>query len=165
MGDTSDELSHIDRDGRAHMVDVGQKATTDREAVAVGFIRMSKATLERALSRETKKGDAMGIAELAGIMGAKKTSDLIPLCHPLPLSHVKVEVTDNQTPTALKVTVRVKTNGKTGVEMEALTAVMTTCLTLYDMLKAIDKSMIITDVALERKTGGASGDFHRKTTA
>lgn len=162
MGGTSNELSHIDQDGRAHMVDIGQKKITEREAVAVGFIQMSKTTLERALTRETKKGDAIGIAELAGIMGAKKTSDLIPLCHPLPLSHVKVEVTDSKTSTGLKVTARVKTSGKTGVEMEALTAVTTSCLTLYDMLKAIDKSMVITDVALERKTGGASVDFHRK---
>lgn len=157
-------LTHIDAQGRAQMVDISQKNSTEREAIATGRIQMSEATLARALSRDTKKGDPIGISELAGIMAAKRTADLIPLCHPLPLTSVKVSVTENMSLPGLNVSAIVKTSGKTGVEMEALTAVTVTCLTLYDMLKAIDKSMTISDVTLQKKTGGKSGDYNRNET-
>lgn len=155
------ELTHIGPDGRARMVDVGDKAVTDRVAVASGRVRMAPETLSLALRRDTKKGDPIAIAELAGIMAAKKTSDLIPLCHPLPLSSVKVEIEAADGENALNVTARVKTSGKTGVEMEALTAVSAACLTLYDMLKAVDKAMVIEAIELTEKTGGKSGDYRK----
>jgi cyclic pyranopterin phosphate synthase len=150
-------LTHIGEDGRARMVDVSDKAATAREAVAQGFVRMSPATLALALSGEGKKGDVRAVAEIAGVMAAKKTSDLIPMCHPLALSkvEVKVEPADG----GLSVTARVKTTGPTGVEMEALTAVSVACLTLYDMLKAAEKGMVIEAVRLISKTGGKSGDW------
>ena len=159
----SGELTHIGPDGRARRVDVSAKATTAREAVAQGTVRMAPETLKLALSRDTKKGDPLGVAELAGIMGAKKTADLIPLCHPLPLTGVKVEIAPHETETALTVTARVKTAGQTGVEMEALTAVSTACLTLYDMLKAVDKAMVIGGIELIEKTGGKSGDYRKNS--
>lgn len=148
-------LTHIGDDGRARMVDVSDKAATAREAVAEGFLRMSPATLALAVSGEGKKGDVRAVAEIAGVMAAKKTSDLIPMCHPLALSkvEVKVEPADG----GLAVTARVKTTGPTGVEMEALTAVSVACLTLYDMLKAAEKGMVIEAVRLVSKTGGKSG--------
>jgi cyclic pyranopterin phosphate synthase len=151
------KLTHIGEDGRARMVDVSDKAATAREAVAEGFVRMSPATLALALSGEGKKGDVRAVAEVAGVMAAKKTSDLIPMCHPLALSkvEVKVEPADG----GLSVTARVKTTGPTGVEMEALTAVSVVCLTLYDMLKAAEKGMVIEAVRLISKTGGKSGDW------
>lgn len=155
------ELTHIGPDGRARMVDVGAKAVTERVAVACGRVQMSADTLRLAVSRDTKKGDPIAIAELAGIMAAKRTSDLIPLCHPLPLSSVKVEIEPVSGQTALRVIARVKTSGKTGVEMEALTAVSAACLTLYDMLKAVDKAMVIEAVELLEKTGGKSGDYRK----
>jgi cyclic pyranopterin phosphate synthase len=153
-------LSHIDATGRARMVDVSHKPDTAREAVAEGIIRMAPATLALALAGTGRKGEVMAVAELAGVMGAKRTSDLIPLCHPLALSKIGVEVTE-AAGIGLKVTARVRTTGPTGVEMEALTAVSIACLTLYDMLKAADKSMTIMGICLIRKTGGASGDFQR----
>jgi cyclic pyranopterin phosphate synthase len=151
------KLTHLDADGRARMVDVSDKAATVREAVAQGFVRMSAPTLALALSGEGKKGDVRAVAEIAGVMAAKQTSALIPMCHPLALSkaEVKVEPADG----GLAVTARVKTTGPTGVEMEALTAVSVACLTLYDMLKAAEKGMVIEAVRLVSKTGGKSGDW------
>jgi cyclic pyranopterin phosphate synthase len=151
------KLTHIGEDGRARMVDVSDKAATAREAVAQGFVRMSDATLALAVSGEGKKGDVRAVAEIAGVMAAKQTSALIPMCHPLALSkvEVKVEPADG----GLLVTARVKTTGPTGVEMEALTAVSVACLTLYDMLKAAEKGMVIEAVRLVSKTGGKSGDW------
>lgn len=150
-------LTHIDETGRARMVDVSDKAATIREAVAEGFVRMSPETLKLALSGEGKKGDVRAVAEIAGVMAAKKTSDLIPMCHPLALSKVEVRVEPAEG--GLAVSARVKTTGPTGVEMEALTAVSVACLTLYDMLKAAEKGMVIEAVRLTRKTGGKSGDW------
>ncbi len=153
------KLTHIDETGRANMVDVSAKAVTTREAVAEGFVRMSAETLALALSGDAKKGDVRATAEIAGIMAAKKTSDLIPLCHPLTLS--KVEVRVEPADGGLAVTARVRTAGQTGVEMEALTAVSVACLTVYDMLKAADKAMTIEAVRLMKKSGGKSGDWVR----
>jgi len=152
-------LTHIDAEGRARMVDVSGKPDTAREAVAAGRVRMSPATRDLALSGGAKKGDVIAAAELAGIMAAKRTSELIPLCHPLSLSkaEVRVEAADD----GLEVTARVATTGPTGVEMEALTAVSVACLTLYDMLKAVERGMTIDAVRLLEKTGGASGAWRR----
>jgi cyclic pyranopterin phosphate synthase len=150
-------LTHIDAAGRARMVDVSDKAVTTREAAAEGFVRMSPATLALATSGLGKKGDVRAVAEIAGVMAAKKTSDLIPLCHPLALS--KVEVSVEPAAGGMAVTARVRTSGRTGVEMEALTAVSVACLTLYDMLKAAEKGMVIEAVRLTEKSGGASGDW------
>ena len=155
------DLTHIGPDGRARMVDVGDKPVTERVAVAHGRIYMAETTLTLATSRETRKGDPIAIAELAGIMAAKKTADLIPLCHPLPLSSVEVKITPSETEAALIVTAQVRTSGRTGVEMEALTAVSAACLTLYDMLKAVDRSMVITGIELLEKRGGKSGDYEK----
>jgi cyclic pyranopterin phosphate synthase len=151
------KLTHLDETGRARMVDVSGKPDTAREAVATGFVRMAPKTLDLALSGQGKKGDVRAVAEIAGVMAAKRTSDLIPLCHPLSLSkvEVRVEVADG----GLAVTARVKTTGATGVEMEALTAVSVACLTLYDMLKAAEKGMVIEAVRLLEKSGGKSGDW------
>ena len=154
------KLTHFDAEGRARMVDVSDKAVTAREAVAEGFVAMHPETLALALSGTAKKGDVRAVAELAGVMAAKQTSSLIPLCHPLPLSKVEVSVSEGDG--GLAVTARVKTTGQTGVEMEALTAVSVACLTIYDMLKAADKGMVIGPVQLVSKTGGASGDFMRE---
>lgn len=153
------KLTHIDETGRANMVDVSDKAVTSREALAEGFVRMDAATLALALSGDAKKGDVRATAEIAGIMAAKKTSDLIPLCHPLALSKVEVRVEPGEG--GLAVSARVRTTGQTGVEMEALTAVSVACLTVYDMLKAADKAMTIENVRLLTKTGGKSGDWVR----
>jgi cyclic pyranopterin phosphate synthase len=153
------KLTHIDETGRANMVDVSDKAVTAREALAEGFVRMDAATLALALSGDAKKGDVRATAEIAGIMAAKKTADLIPLCHPLALSKVEVRVEPGEG--GLSVTARVRTTGQTGVEMEALTAVSVACLTVYDMLKAADKAMTIENVRLLTKTGGKSGDWVR----
>ena len=155
------DLTHIGPDGRARMVDVSDKAETTRVAFAHGFIRMSDDAFRTAVGRDTKKGDPIAIAELAGIMAAKKTSDLIPLCHPLPLSGVKVEIVAHDSEPEFEVRARVKTTGKTGVEMEALTAVSGACLTMYDMLKAVDKSMQIYGIELLEKSGGKSGDYRK----
>ena len=150
-------LTHIDEAGRARMVDVSEKASSAREAVASGFLRMTPETLELARSGGDRKGDVISVAEIAGVMAAKRTSDLVPMCHPLALS--KVEVTVTPETEGLRVTARVKTTGPTGVEMEALTAVSVACLTLYDMLKAAEKGMVIEDVRLLSKSGGASGTW------
>ncbi len=152
-------LTHIDETGRANMVDVSAKAVTTREALAEGFVRMSAETLALALSGDAKKGDVRSTAEIAGIMAAKRTSELIPLCHPLALSKVEVRVEPGEG--GLSVTARVRTSGQTGVEMEALTAVSVACLTVYDMLKAADKAMTIEAVRLMEKSGGKSGDWKR----
>ena len=152
-------LTHIDDQGRARMVDVSDKAATAREALAEGFVRMAPETLALAVSGTAKKGDVRAVAEIAGVMAGKKTSDLIPLCHPLALS--KIEVTVSAGDGGLAVTARAKTFGQTGVEMEALTAVSVACLTIYDMLKAADRGMTIEGVRLVEKSGGASGDFRR----
>ncbi len=151
------DLTHLNADGGAHMVDVSAKADTAREAVAEGRIRLSAEALEAVRAGNMKKGDVLGTARIAGIMAAKKTSDLIPLCHPLMLSKISVEF--EYEATAIRVEARVRLNGSTGVEMEALTAVTVTLLTLYDMAKALDKSMVISDVRLLSKTGGKSGDW------
>lgn len=155
----SDKLTHIDSDGRAHMVDVADKADTKRTARARGKVVLSPATLTAIAEGRSKKGDVLSVAELAGIMGAKKTSELIPLCHPLPLSRVKLELTTQDD--GIAVAAEVGCTGKTGVEMEALTAVSVACLTVYDMVKAMQKDARITDIELVEKTGGKSGDFKR----
>jgi cyclic pyranopterin phosphate synthase len=153
------ELTHFDAQGQAHMVDVAAKPATHRVAVARGRIEMLAATLAIIQQGTVKKGDVLGIARIAGIQGAKKTSELIPLCHPLALSKVEVRVEPGDG--GLVVTARVKTTGPTGVEMEALTAVSVACLTVYDMLKAADKGMTIEGVRLLAKAGGKSGDWVR----
>jgi len=153
-------LTHLDDQGRARMVDVSEKPSTAREAAAEGLVRMAPATLALALTGTGKKGDVRAVAEIAGVMAAKKTAELIPLCHPLALT--KIEVTVSEAPEGLAVAARVKTAGQTGVEMEALTAVSVACLTIYDMLKAADKAMTIEGVRLVEKTGGSSGDFRRQ---
>ena len=155
----SGELTHMDADGRARMVDVSGKADTARTAVAEGRVRMSPTTLTLALTGGGAKGDVRAVAEIAGVMAAKRTSDLIPMCHPLALSSAKVAVTPLDDGTGLLVTATVRTTGPTGVEMEALTAVSVACLTLYDMLKAAEKGMVIEGVRLLSKTGGKSGDW------
>jgi cyclic pyranopterin phosphate synthase len=151
------DLTHLNADGGAHMVDVSAKADTAREAVAEGRISMSAEALAAIRAGNMKKGDVLGTARIAGILAAKQTSDLIPLCHPLMLSKISVEFSYETS--AIRVEARVRLNGPTGVEMEALTAVSVTLLTLYDMAKALDKSMIISDIRLLSKTGGKSGNY------
>ena len=151
------DLTHLDHSGRARMVDVGAKAVTAREALATGRVRMSVETLKKALSGDSKKGSVRAVAEIAGIMAAKRTAELIPLCHPVSLTNVSVEIEAGEA--ALVVTARVKTSGQTGVEMEALTAVSVACLTIYDMLKASDRAMVIEGITLLEKSGGVSGDY------
>jgi cyclic pyranopterin phosphate synthase len=150
-------LTHLDDEGRARMVDVSAKPATEREALARGFVRMSAEARELALGGGARKGDVRAAAEIAGVMAAKRTADLIPLCHPLALT--KIEVLVEGGPGGLAVSARVGTTGPTGVEMEALTAVSVACLTVYDMLKAVDRGMIIEGVRLAEKSGGASGDW------
>lgn len=152
-------LTHFDAEGQAHMVDVSGKADTARLAVAEGYIKMSAETLAIIQDGSAKKGDVLGVARLAGIMGAKRTADLIPLCHPLPITKVAVELEPVPDLPGIRVVATVKTGGKTGVEMEALTAVSTALLTVYDMVKAVQKDMEITDIRLLRKEGGKSGVF------
>lgn len=154
-------LTHIRATGDAHMVDVGDKDATHRAAVAEGQVRMELATLDAILAGNAKKGDVLGTARLAGIMAAKKTSDLIPLCHPLLLTKITVEIEPDAALPGLRVVAEVRLKGQTGVEMEALTAVSVACLTIYDMAKALDKAMTISDVRLVEKSGGKSGDFRR----
>ncbi|THH38853.1 cyclic pyranopterin monophosphate synthase MoaC [Aliishimia ponticola] len=155
-------LTHFDADGRAHMVDVSDKAVTDRVAVARGWIKMAPETLDLIEKGEAKKGDVAGVARLAGIMAAKKTSDLIPLCHPLPIAKVAIEIeTDHDLP-GLRLAATVKTTGQTGVEMEALSAVSVTALTVYDMVKAVDRSMEIGGIHVALKDGGKSGRYEAK---
>jgi len=155
----SEKLTHFDAAGQAHMVDVSQKAVTAREAVAEGLVLMSPETLALVQAGNAKKGDVLGVARLAGIMGAKKTADLIPLCHPLPITRVAVDLEPDAALPGVRITATVRTSGQTGVEMEALTAVTTAALTVYDMLKAAEKGMRIEGVRLLAKSGGKSGDF------
>jgi cyclic pyranopterin phosphate synthase len=151
------KLTHFDAKGAAHMVDVSGKAATAREAVAEGVVTMPAATLDLITGDRAEKGDVIGVARLAGIMGAKKTAELIPLCHPLSLSKVTVELAADPALPGLRITATVRTTGPTGVEMEALTAVATACLTVYDMVKSAGKGMEISGIRLLRKTGGKSG--------
>ncbi len=153
----TDKLTHFDDAGAAHMVDVSGKETTARTAIAQGFVRMNAATLDLVRQGTAKKGDVLGTARLAGIMAAKKCADLIPLCHPLPLTHVSLDLTPVQD--GVTVQAMCKTTGQTGVEMEALTAVSIACLTVYDMLKAVQKDMVIEGIAVVLKEGGKSGRY------
>ncbi|WP_028878655.1 cyclic pyranopterin monophosphate synthase MoaC [Terasakiella pusilla] len=154
-----DQFTHIDKDGNAVMVDVSDKDITERTATAKASVIMQEETLNRIMAGTLKKGDVLSVAQLAGIMGAKKTADLIPLCHPLALTSVKVELSCDPDRNAVDVVGTCKLKGRTGVEMEALTAVTVAALTVYDMCKAIDKGMTITDVRLTLKEGGKSGTF------
>ena len=153
------ELTHFDADGQAHMVDVSDKAVTDRIAVAEGWVRMRPETLALVEQGSAKKGDVLGIARLAGIMGAKKTADLIPLCHPLPITKVTLELVTDAALPGVRITATVKTTGQTGVEMEALTAVSVAALTVHDMLKAAEKSIEIGGIRVVLKDGGKSGRY------
>ena len=152
-------LTHFDAAGQAHMVDVGAKEVTDRMALAEGCVVMRPETLALVMEGTARKGDVLGVARLAGIMGAKRTSDLIPLCHPLALTKVALELVPDPGLPGVRVEARVKTSGQTGVEMEALTAVTVACLTIYDMLKAAEKGMRIEGIRLLRKEGGKSGVY------
>ncbi len=155
-------LTHFDDQGQAHMVDVSDKAVTSRVAVAAGNISMAPQTFEIISEGRAKKGDVLGVARLAGIMGAKKTPDLIPLCHPLPVTKVAVELTLDPDLPGVRITATVKTTGQTGVEMEALTAVSVAALTVYDMAKAVDKAMQIGGIHVVLKDGGKSGRYEVK---
>ena len=156
---SSPELTHFDSQGQAHMVDVAAKVATHRVAVAQGRIVMNSATLSIILEGSAKKGDVLGIARIAGIMAAKKTSDLIPLCHPLALTRVTIDFLPQQSDSSITCHATVETVGPTGVEMEALTAVQVALLTIYDMCKAADRAMVMTDVRVLEKHGGKSGSF------
>ena len=151
-------LSHLDSEGRARMVDVGHKPDTDRVAVAAGEVRMKPETLALIRAGDLKQGDVLAVAQLAGVMAAKRTAELIPLCHPLPLTHIDVRCELKDDLPGVAITATVRTTGKTGVEMEALTAVSVAALTVYDMAKAAEKTMQITNVRLLEKHGGRSGD-------
>ena len=153
------ELSHVDEQGRARMVDVSAKADTEREAVARGMVFMKPSTLKLVAEGSISKGEVLSVARVAGIMAAKHTPDLVPMCHPLLLTHVEVDLRLDSEINAIEITATVRTTGKTGVEMEALTAVSGSALTIYDMCKAVDKAMRIEKVRLVRKTGGKSGDI------
>lgn len=157
----SDKLNHFNARGEAHMVNVGDKASTQRRAVAEGRIIMQAETLQRILEGDNKKGDVLSVARIAGIMASKKTAELIPLCHPLALSHVAIELLPDQQNNHVLCRATVETTGNTGVEMEALTAVQITLLTIYDMCKAMDRGMCMTDIQLLKKTGGKSGEWQR----
>lgn len=152
-------LTHIGAHGEAHMVDVGAKAETERTAIAEGYISMQAATLAMILAGNAKKGDVLGTARIAGIMAAKKAHELIPLCHPLLLTKVSVDIEPDEALPGLKVTALARVTGKTGVEMEALTAASVACLTIYDMAKAVDRAMTISGIRLVEKTGGKSGAY------
>ena len=152
-------LTHLGAKGEANMVDVGDKAETTRTAIAEGFVIMQPQTLEMILAGDAKKGDVLGTARIAGIMAAKKTHELVPLCHPLLLTKVAVDIEPDRYLPGLKVTALARVSGKTGVEMEALTAASVACLTIYDMAKAADRAMVISGIRLVEKTGGKSGDY------
>lgn len=156
------DLTHINEQGRAKMVDVSEKRETLREAVATGRVFMKKETLDRIKEGTIKKGDVLSVAQVAGIMGAKKTSDVIPMCHPIMISGCNINFNINNEKNCVEIEATVKNTGQTGVEMEALVAVTVAGLTIYDMCKAIDKEMIISDVMLMKKSGGKSGLFERK---
>ena len=155
------KLTHLDEAGHAHMVDVSGKSDTDRMAFATAIVQLTKAAMAVLLEGNLKKGDALAVARIAGIMAAKKTSELIPLCHPLPITKVSVDLEPNRATHQVLITATVKTRGQTGVEMEALTAASTAALTVYDMMKAIDKGLTITSIQLEEKQGGKSGTWRR----
>lgn len=155
------KLTHIGASGEAHMVDVGDKDVTQRTAIAEGHVQMLPETLKTILEGDAKKGDVLGVARIAGIMAAKKTHELVPLCHPLLITKVTVDIEPDQDLPGLRVRSLVRVSGKTGVEMEALTAVSVACLTIYDMAKAIDRGMIISGISLLEKTGGKSGDWFK----
>ncbi len=157
----NDELTHFDARGQAHMVDVGAKNETHRIAVASGHIRMQPSTLQLIIQGGHKKGDVLGIARIAGIMAAKRTADLVPLCHPIPLTHVSIEFETDTTECMVRASARAETRGQTGVEMEALCALQNALLTIYDMCKAVDRGMVIGEVRLEHKSGGKSGEWNR----
>ena len=161
MPENSDRLTHLDDAGRAHIVDVTEKAVTAREATATSCVRMQSATLDAIIGGETPKGDVLAVARIAGIQAAKKCSELIPLCHPLPLSSVKVDLVPDAALPGVRIEATCKVTGQTGVEMEALTAVSVAALTLYDMCKAIDRGMSIEQTQLAHKAGGASGEWQR----
>ena len=152
-------LTHLDTDGTANMVDVGSKAETERTAIAEGLVTMQAETLRMILTGNAKKGDVLGAARIAGIMAAKKTHELVPLCHPLLLTKVSVDIEPDDGLPGLKVTALARVTGKTGVEMEALTAASVACLTIYDMAKAVDRAMTISGIRLVEKTGGKSGTY------
>jgi cyclic pyranopterin phosphate synthase len=155
------DITHLDDKGRLRMVDVGAKPVTVREALATGRVRMAPDTLRKALDGDNKKGSVRAAAELAGIMAAKRTAELIPLCHQIALSSVKLDIIADAEVSALVVTARARTSSQTGVEMEALTAVAVACLTIYDMLKAADRAMVMESITLLEKHGGSSGDYVR----
>ena len=159
---TQRTLTHIDQSGNASMVDVSAKPDTERIAIAAGSVVMQPETLRLVADNAFDKGDVLAVARIAGIMGAKQTSNLIPLCHPLPLSRIAVDFDLDTDASAVHITAEAKTTGKTGVEMEALTAVSTAALTIYDMCKAVDRAMRIESVRLIRKSGGQSGDFYNE---
>ena len=159
---TDNKLTHFDDQGRVNMVDVSSKTITERVAIAGGQIKMKPETLAIVKSGTAKKGDVITVAEIAGVMATKQTANLIPLCHPLPITGAKIEIEPDDVLPGLYVTARIKTTGQTGIEMEALTAVSVTCLTIYDMLKAVDKAMQITDIELLEKTGGKSGTYKKQ---
>ena len=159
----TDSLTHLDSSGAARMVDVGAKSDSERIAVAGGAVSMEAKTLRLIRDGAIKKGDVLTIARIAGIMAAKRTSELIPLCHPIALTHLDVEITLDEEANAARITATARTVGKTGVEMEALTAVTAAALTIYDMAKAVDRAMRISDVRLLEKKGGVHGDYHADT--
>ena len=153
------DLTHFDADGKAHMVNVGDKPVTDRVAVARGEITMQASTLAKIAEGGFGKGDVLGVARLAGIMGAKQTASLIPLCHPLGLDHVAVDLEMDEVMPGVRITATCRVTGRTGIEMEAMTAVSVAALTIYDMCKAVDRAMVISDIRLRHKSGGKSGTF------
>ena len=161
MPENSDRLTHLDDAGRAHIVDVSEKAVTAREATARACVRMQATTLEAIVGGDTPKGDVLAVARIAGIQAAKKCSELIPLCHPLPLSSVKVDLVPDEDLPGVQIEATCKVTGQTGVEMEALTAASIAALTLYDMCKAMDRGMTIENTQLIRKSGGVSGEWQR----
>jgi cyclic pyranopterin phosphate synthase len=161
LANAGDGLTHLDRRGRVRMVDIGKKASTRREAIARGSIEMSRATLTAIVGGKLKKGEALAAARLAGIMAAKRTHELIPLCHQIPIESVRIDFRVARDHRAIEIEARAFCEAKTGIEMEALVAVSAAALTLYDMAKAIDRAMVIGQIRLVRKTGGRSGDFVR----
>jgi cyclic pyranopterin monophosphate synthase len=154
-------LSHVDAQGRARMVDIAEKPVTHREAIAKGIVHLTPKVLHLIVSGQMPKGDVLAVARVAGIMAAKKTPELIPLCHSLPITSINIEFTPNENQSTITIAATVKVEGKTGVEMEALTAVSVAALTIYDMCKAVDKGIVISDVCLIKKTGGKSGTYVR----
>ena len=155
------KLSHFDREGRARMVDVGSKPSTQRVAVASGRVVMKSETLRRIMDKKIEKGDVLGVARVAGIMAAKRTGEVIPLCHPLNIDSVEIDLQPDIEHSEVKIEIRVKSTGKTGVEMEALVATAASALTIYDMCKAVDRGMTISDIRLLKKSGGKSGTYIR----